>query len=302
MVTDSHDQVPGWFRRAIDAPAQSCLVEVDGCSIHYLSWIDDSVDEDERTGLLFVHGGGAHANWWRFIAPFFSESHRVAAIDLAGMGDSGRRENYLPETWAREIGAVLEHAELGPNPVIVGHSFGGLMTMKYGSEHGETLSGAVIVDSPVLDPDDEPLGGPPEPRKGGPKIYPDRASAMARFRLMPPQDCDNAYITDFIAETSIREVDGGWTWKFDPAVMGSRRFGEPYHEELKAMQCRAALIYGDDSAIVSRRTAAYMSRIMGPKAPLVEIPEAHHHVMLDQPLAFVAALRAILDAWSRDGA
>jgi len=30
---------------------------------------------------------------------------------------------------------------------------------------------------------------------------------------------------------------------------------------------------------------------------LVEIPEAHHHLLLDQPLAFVSALRAILADW-----
>jgi hypothetical protein len=30
---------------------------------------------------------------------------------------------------------------------------------------------------------------------------------------------------------------------------------------------------------------------------VVEIPEAQHHVMLDQPLALVAALRALLADW-----
>jgi len=117
---------------------------------------------------------------------------------------------------------------------------------------------------------------------------------------MPLQPCDNAFITDFIARTSVKPLDGGWSWKFDFKVMGSRRFGEPYREELKALKCRAALIYGENSAIVSRRTVDYMSSIMGPKAPVVEIPEAYHHVMLDQPLAFVATLRAILDAWARN--
>ena len=282
-------------------PTQSRFVDVAGCQIHYLTWFDD--EADEKPGLLFVHGGGAHANWWRFIAPFFAASHRVVAIDLSGMGDSGRRDDYLPATWAREIGAVLADSWLGgtgPLPVVVGHSFGGLMTMKYGAEHGAKLSGAVIVDSPVMDPDDDtPFPKPPEAKKRGAKLYPDEATALARFRLMPPQDCENQYITDYIARTSITETDGGWSWKFDPDVMGSRRFGEPFHEELRALNCRAALIYGANSALVTRRTAAYMSTLMGPSAPLVEIPEAHHHVMLDQPLAFVAALRAILDGWSR---
>lgn len=50
---------------------------------------------------------------------------------------------------------------------------------------------------------------------------------------------------------------------------------------------------------MSRETAAYMSQLTGADAPIVEIPEAHHHVMLDQPLAFVVALRALLESWTR---
>jgi pimeloyl-ACP methyl ester carboxylesterase len=42
-----------------------------------------------------------------------------------------------------------------------------------------------------------------------------------------------------------------------------------------------------------------MSELMGPHAPVVEIPEAQHHVMLDQPLAFAAALHTLLDGWVR---
>lgn len=302
MTNKSILSAPDWFRRAIDRPAQSRFVDVDGCSVHYLTWLDDNDDPlgDDRPGLLFIHGGGAHADWWRFIAPFFTETYRVAAIDLSGMGDSGARETYHPDTWAREIGVVLDDSGLGPRPVVVGHSFGGLIAMKYGAEHGAALSGTVIVDSPVQDPNDTPLPKPEAPARSGPKIHPDLPAALARFRLMPEQPCENAYITDFIARTSIKEIEGGWTWKFDYKVMGSRRFGEPYVEELKALKCRAALIYGEKSAIVSLRTVAYMSSVMGPKAPVVEIPEAHHHVMLDQPLAFVAALRAILDGWARD--
>ncbi len=302
MTNNFITTAPEWFRRAIDYPAQSRFVDVDGCSVHYLTWfdVDDGPPGDDHPGLLFIHGGGAHANWWRFIAPFFAETYRVASIDLSGMGDSGARETYRPATWAREIGAVLKDGRLGPRSVVVGHSFGGLIAMKYGAEHGAGLSGMVIVDSPVQDPDDIPLPKPGSPSRSRPKIHPDLPTALARFRLMPEQPCENDYISDFIARTSVKPTKGGWTWKFDFKVMGSRRFGEPYGEELKALKCRAALIYGEKSAIVSRRTVAYMSSVMGPKAPVVEIPEAHHHVMLDQPLAFVAALRAILDAWARD--
>ena len=37
--------------------------------------------------------------------------------------------------------------------------------------------------------------------------------------------------------------------------------------------------------------------VLAPGSPYVEIPEAEHHVMIDQPLAFVAGLSALLAAW-----
>ena len=39
-----------------------------------------------------------------------------------------------------------------------------------------------------------------------------------------------------------------------------------------------------------------MSELMGPHAPIVEILEAQHQVMLDQLLTFIAALRTLLDS------
>ena len=58
--------------------------------------------------------------------------------------------------------------------------------------------------------------------------------------------------------------------------------------------------FGEKSALVSRETASYMSSLMGPRAPVVEVPEARHHVMLDQPLGFIAALRMLLNSWMRN--
>ena len=290
---------PDWFTWAVERRKQSRVVDVEGCPIHYLLW-PGNVRQAESRGLLFVHGGGAHANWWTYIAPYFTRDYRVAAIDLSGMGDSGTRAEYTSDLHVAEMRAVIGDAGLAAGPVVVGHSFGGFMTMKLGARFGQELAAAVIVDSPVRAPD-EPKLEPPPPGGGKRRIYPDFETALGRFRLMPEQGCENDFIVDFIGRHSLKPVDGGWTWKFDPAVMGARRFGEPFNEDLQALTCRAALIFGESSALVSRETATYMSRLMGPTAPIIEIPEAQHHVMLDQPLAFVASLRALLDGWSRTG-
>jgi pimeloyl-ACP methyl ester carboxylesterase len=289
---------PDWFHWALSRPREERRVLVEGCPIHYIFWRAQRQDRPNR-GLLFVHGGGAHANWWSFIAPYFARYLNVAAIDLSGMGDSGRRESYSAELRAKEMRAVIADAGLGSFPFVVGHSFGGFMTMKFAAAFGEELGGAVIVDSPIRSPEEEVQHPLTPPKWTNKRIYESFDAALARFRLMPPQTCDNPFIVEYIARHSLMPVEGGWTWKFDGAAMGTRRFGEPFREYLQAARCRAALIFGEKSALVSRDTASYMSSLMGPHAPIVEVPEAQHHVMLDQPLAFVAALRMLLQSWIR---
>ena len=51
------------------------------------------------------------------------------------------------------------------------------------------------------------------------------------------------------------------------------------------------------SVIVPPETGEYMYELLNRNAPLVEIPQAYHHLILDQPLAFIAALRALLADW-----
>jgi hypothetical protein len=66
---------PDWFRWAVFRPQQSRRIVVEGCSIHYLLWPTEAETSVGR-GLLFVHGGGAHAYWWSFIAPYFTRHLR----------------------------------------------------------------------------------------------------------------------------------------------------------------------------------------------------------------------------------
>lgn len=286
---------PDWFHAALAWPMTSHFVAVDDCPIHYLAW---EPARPPRRGVLLVHGGGAHANWWRFIAPFLAEDYAVAALDLSGMGDSGRRERYDAAQRSAEMLAVMADAGLGEQPFVVGHSFGGYQLMRLAAKHGDVLGGAVIVDSPIRRPDD-PEKQTPRRVLSFERHYPDFEIGVDRFRLMPPQECANDYIVEFIARHSIRQSEAGYTWKFDVGAMGARRWEEPFAEHFANMSCRRALIYGDRSVLVSRATADYMAELMGAQAPVFGIPEAHHHIMLDQPIAFVAALRGLLDGWQR---
>lgn len=285
-------QPPSWFARAIDTEPTSHKVDVEGCPIHYLQW-----GERTKPGLLLVHGNGAHARWWSFIAPFLAREYSVVAMDMSGMGDSGFRDTYSVEMFAEEQMAVCEAAGFFENsepPIIVAHSFGGFIAILTGALYGDRLAGTVIVDSPV-NPPDRP-GGPPDRKVRPHRVYKTLEEAVSRFRLAPPQPCENLYAADYIARTSLKRVEGGWTWKFDPKIWQRFEIGDTAGR-LKATKCRIALMRGEYSVLMPVEIGEYMFDLLGRAAPVIEIPQARHHVMLDQPLAFVAAIRALLADW-----
>jgi pimeloyl-ACP methyl ester carboxylesterase len=283
---------PKWFETAIGTLPESRFVEVKGARIHYLQW-----GSRARPGLLLVHGNAAHAYWWSFIAPFLARDYNVAAMDLSGMGESEWRASYSMETFVEEQLGVCEDAGMfgvGEPPIIVAHSFGGFVTILTGALYGDRLAGTVIVDSPVNPPGRRT--GPPRRDPKPHKVYATMADALARFRLMPPQTCDNLYLVDWVGRRSLKEVSGGLTWKFDPAIWQDFSIGDTA-ARLRSTKCRIAIMRGENSILLPPEIGEYMFNLLGRAAPVVEIPQAQHHVMLDQPLALVAALRALLADW-----
>ena len=282
--------IPAWFKTAIATAPEEHDVAVDGTTIRYLSWGDT-----DKPGLVFVHGGAAHAHWWSFIAPLFTSEWHAVAIHLSGMGDSGRRDEYTHDTWAKEVMAVAEDADFPGPPVVVGHSLGGMVTIQTAATFGEKLAGAVIVDAPVRQPSPESEEGRSGHAFKTPGVYATKEQAVSHFALVPRQPCENDYIVNYIACMSVRETSKGWTWKFDPNIFDGTLVA--LRDQLTSVGCRVALFTGEKSVVVPPDTAAYMYQLMGHVSPVVEIPEAHHHLTLDQPLAFVAALRTLLADW-----
>ena len=287
---------PAWFRRAIAMRPGHGEAGVAGARIHYLHW-----GEVGRPGIVFVHGGAAHAHWWSFVAPLFVPDYRVAAIDLSGHGDSGRRDVYPRDIWAREVIAVADDLRCAGPPVVVGHSMGGFVTIAAAAEFGDRIAGAVILDSPVRRPDPEEEEGTRGKAFRNPKIYPDVDTALQHFRTVPDQPCSLPYVIDYVARQSLALVKdpntGGraYTWKFDPGVW-RRVTPRATHEVLADVRCRVAL-FRAENGLVTPDIGEYMYELLGRSAPVIEIPEAYHHIMLDQPLLLVTGLRTLLADW-----
>jgi len=286
MIDTNSAAPPAWFTAALATPVTRRTTMVDGAAIAYRTW-----GEPGGRGIMLVHGGAAHSRWWDHIGPLLADGRLVVALDLSGHGDSARRESYSLDQWAREVLAVAEDAGIATPPAVVGHSLGGLVTLRAAALFGPGIEGAVVIDSPIREMSPEEHAAMEHRAFGGLRVYPSKEAILARFRPVPDQPV-LGYIADHVAATSIREVDGGWTWKWDPAIFG--RQVPP--TLLTRLDCRVAL-FRAEHGMVSTEMSDVMYDRLGRVAPVIEIPAAGHHVMLDQPIALVAATRTLLSNW-----
>lgn len=278
------ESIPDWFWEAIDVEPVTKTVEVDECDVSYRHY-----EAIGKPGMLLIHGMNAHSRWWDFIAPQLLDRYQVAAMDLTGMGDSDYRYEYSSNTYADEILAVLDDAKFGTDSIVVAHSFGGYMAVRAANKAPDRFKALVMVDSGIRHPDD------PVPEQiwmsgARSKIYPDKETALNRFRVQPPQPCDNDFLLQYIARNSLMPVDGGWTWKFDEDLLTSLTDAERKPEEFQALTTTLGVIFGADSELFSRRTLEYMQELIPEPFLIKEIANAQHHLFLDQPQAFVESL------------
>jgi pimeloyl-ACP methyl ester carboxylesterase len=158
-------------------------------------------------------------------------------------------------------------------------------------EYGDRLAAVAVIDSPLNDqpPEEARLSE----RRRPTRVYPTVGEAVGRFRTLPPQDVLLPAVTEHVARESLRAVEGGWTWKFDPFMHGRRLL---LRDLLPDLRCPVAL-FRCEHGLVSPQMAEEMAGLVQGPMPVVDLPDAGHHPMLDQPLALVTALRTLLAFW-----
>jgi pimeloyl-ACP methyl ester carboxylesterase len=300
----AHVSAPDWFTEAIASPCEDRNITVEDCSIHYRLW----PGPEGSPGLLLVHGNGAHARWWDFIAPQLTTRMTVAAIDLSGMGDSGHRSTYRPDLFASEVMSVARDAGFGDRTILLGHSFGGFICRLDTVLYPGQVRALILADSafgsrngPRSNPRTRQL--PPLAKEKRPtRVYGTLDEACRRFRLRPSQPCANDYILRHIAVHSLRQVDGGWSFKLDPLmfrkmVPGPTVDGADPAQLVCAQNLPVGFIYGEKSMFFPTAMATELEQLFDPGNVLV-VEDAHHHLFLDNPLGFIQQLDLLLAQWS----
>ena len=284
---------PDWFHKAIsEKPRIETLTQSLG-NLSYQVWDK----ENSNNIILLVHGTGAHKKWWDPIAPIINANCSVIAPDLPGMGESEHRSEYSFEAFGEAIIAMLNHEkamEKNKQVYLIGHSLGGHLAGYIASEMPDFPAGLIMIDSPIRPPtydyDKHQSTGPLRIIK----YYPDKISIIERFRLMPPQDCENGWYLRYIAEHSVFDVEEGWRWRFDDKLFASLRRLHNY--EFK-FQCPALFIAGGKSLLLESKIMKYIREAFKDSMTVEVIENAAHHVPLDSPLELVSLINNYLQEW-----
>jgi pimeloyl-ACP methyl ester carboxylesterase len=278
--------VDDWIQRMIDLPGRSAYRNIDGHRCHSLEWGDPS----NPKVMLLLHGFLGNAHWWDLVAPCFAADYRVIALDFWGMGDSDRRERYNNQLFVDQVGEVLR--SFSEPATLMGHSFGGRIAVFAAHGFPQHISHAIVVDTKLGFPDQ-----PIRPRfVARPKrLYPDLETVHSRFRFVPEEPPVLPAVMRHLAEHAARRQSDGYRWKFDEALMGGLDWQTVTEGELlQQIALPIDYIAGELSEVVPADLAQRIGKALrNGRGPII-IPSAHHHVPVNQPLALVAALRALL--------
>lgn len=99
--------------------------------------------------IVCVHGLTANHTCWASVADLLSPAHRLIAYDLRGRGESDKPEKgYSLALHNEDLEGLLDHFGL-KKAVLVGHSLGAHIALRFAATHPERVSKLVLVDGGI---------------------------------------------------------------------------------------------------------------------------------------------------------
>lgn len=265
-------------------------LEVDGHAVHV---------EQAGSGpaVLLVHGFGGSTYSWRHVIPDLARDHRVVALDLNGFGWSERpreRDAYTIEGQERLVLGVADALGL-ERFALVGHSYGGGLSLWIASRHPRRLTSLTLVDSTL----------PTYSTERRSRLASSRTVVSLLLRTVLLRETtvrralrratyDDAQVTEELVREYLRRVRVEGSVEAFQGLTAPVEGPEPT-VELEALAVPTLVVWGaEDELLDADLGAQAAARIPG--ARFVAIERCGHSPMEERPAEFIAALRAHLAA------
>ena len=272
------------------APYSEYFVEVDGLRLRIQDY-----GTAGKPPMLCVHGGAANAHWYDFVARGFTDDYHVRAVDLRGHGDSDWDDADLPSygyrRHAADIHELTEKLDLR-DFVLVGHSMGGMISIIYSATYPGRAKTLIVVDSNLLMTPERIAGFNAVGNRQG-REYATQEEFIANYRVRPGGTTAAAEPLQHIARHSGRRFeDGMWRHKVDRRVYANRELFDSL-ALWDRIRIPALLMKGGRSVRMAPEAIAEV-RLRAPHVKTTVVPDADHHITLDNPAGFIRAARAFL--------
>jgi len=265
-------------------------VEIDGLQLRLQDY-----GTAGKPNILCLHGGAANAHWYDFVAHGFSADYHMRAVDLRGHGDSewdpSSTPNYRYARHAADVDELAEKLDLR-DFVLLGHSMGGMISSIYAATYPGRMKALIVVDTTIpMTPERIAAYSAVGNREG--REYASEEDFIANYRVRPGGSAAAPEILRHVARSSGRRFeDGLWRHKVDRKVYADRELVDsfPLWNRIKVP---TLLMKGARSTRMSAEIFAEV-KSRAPQVQVAEVPDADHHVMLDNPAGFIRAAREFL--------
>ncbi len=280
------------FAASVETPAKmaaTAAVQLDHISI---------VTIGKGSPVIMIPGLSSPRAVWDGVAPALARNHRVVLVQVNGFGGDAPRANLKPgmlEGIVTDLNAYIAKNKL-TGAAAVGHSMGGLVGMMLAKAHPGDVGKLMIVDSL---PFYGMLFGP----TATPAMVQPQAAAM-RDKMAAaygkPADPANAEVvaTALALKPASRAAVKAWVMAADPRVSAEAMYEDLQTDlrgDMAGIQTPMTIVYpwNDSRPTKPMADALYKAAYStAPHVSFVDIADAGHFVMLDQPATFAAALEA----------
>ena len=238
----------------------------------------------EGPPLVFLHGVAGLPSWPDWLDGFAAD-YRVVAPVLPGFGESTGLDDLTDF-----LDLTLYHLDLFDTlgierPTIVGHSLGGAIAAEIAAIANTSVSKLALVDPFGLWDDENPAADifATTEKDTAQLSWADPEAALQRGLYKIPDEVEEKKVAVIDRAKSLSTA-GKFLWPIPDKGLRKR---------IHRIAAPTLLIWGGSDKIVPPSYGGlFQDLIVGSR--LVTIPDAGHYPMLEQPDAFVAALREFL--------
>lgn len=229
--------------------------------------------------LILMHGWGCDHTTVRSIAATAAATHKVYNIDFPGFGGSQEPpEVWGVELYTRLIEKLVEQEGL-KNPVLIGHSFGGRVSILYASRN--PVDKVILVDAAGIKPH--------RSLKYHLKVYSFKAGKRFWQLLLGKEKAEKRIEKMRASRGSADYASASPRMR---AIL-SKVVNEDLTDRLPLIKAPVLLIWGENDTATPLADAKKMAKLI-PDAGLVSFPGCGHYSFLDNPAQFRAVLSSFL--------